>query len=204
MAACLYWRRGSTYNLDPLARSSVGLFPTPILPPLKYPSRAGMAKLMKIDTPADTPAHAPRRVGEMLAAGGAEPTPAVGVGVSDGVRLGVGVVEEERVEGIVGVGVAVGVGGTGRQSVCPGLLVVPEGQGSHTAAPLSFETKPSGQGEQADASDAPTDGFAVPGSHNLQESSVLHVPAGQGGPHRGPGRGHCPSRAGGTRALLGL
>lgn len=131
----------------------------------------------------------------MLAAGGAEPTPAVGVGVSDGVRLGV--VEEERVEGIVGVGVAVGVGGTGRQSVCPGLLVVPEGQGSHTAAPPSFETKPSGQGEQADASDAPTDGFAVPGSHNLQESSVLHVPAGQGGPHTGdPGGVIAPAEQG--------
>ena len=103
-----------------------------------------MAKVVKIDTPADTPAHAPRRVGEMLAAGLVEPTPAVGVGVSDGVRLGVGVVEEEVVGDIVGVGSAVRVGGTGRQSVCPGLLVVPEGQVSHTAAPLSFETRPSG------------------------------------------------------------
>ncbi len=145
-----------------------------------------MAKLIMMDTPADIPAHAPSKVGEMLAAGVAGPTAEEGVGVS----------EDEKVGGIVG------AGGTGKQSVCPGLLVVPEGQGSQTAAPLSIEIKPSRHGEQADASDAPTNGFAVPGSHILQASIVLHVPAGHGGPHTGDPAGVCEPVAQGVHDEL--
>ena len=194
------------YMLDPLARRPVD--PTPP-PPLRYPKRAGIAKLMAMDTPADTPAHAPSRVGEMAAAAEllADPTPAEGVGVCDGDREGVGVCDGDSVgvglevgdaKGVVlKVNIMVGVGGMGVQSVWPALLVVPVGQGAHTAEPLSFEKKLTGHTEQADASEAPTEGLNVPGLHKLQASRELHVPAGQGGPHTGePGGVSDPAEQG--------